>query len=1472
MAPAHLRWALVTAALVLSSGAALADCTGSPGVNILASLGQTCFAGGPYVSTDVVAGEATGAGSVLTNVSEGTSSVSFSTSAANTAAVEANAGGLVTLFASPPDIPVTVTTTGNDSIGLYATGTDELGTASQIVTQNVSVSTTGADTSAVGAASGGDVSLTGGAVTSTGLGSKGLFVSGAGSTITASGVTVTTSGNYDLVVGSSANGLFASSGGRATDTGGSINTTGIGAYAVVAESGGVITLAGTTIGTTGNGSGGLGINGVGSEVDATGVSITTTGAFNSGPVQHAYGVYNGPYGSFPSGGIAKLTDSSVSTQGAQMHGVVTDSGGATTILGGSISTAGSGAHAILSLNGGATTVGVSEAGPTTLATTGTSAAGVVAYNGGAVALIGASVTTTGEGSTGLAVNGATSSLTATGIGVTTQGGVDPATSFHADGAFNGPSGSLSSGGLLSLTNSTITTSGAGANGVSTSTGGRTTVSGGSVMTTGLETQGISVGNGGQVTMSAGSVTTSGNGSQAIEVYGAGSMLRATGVNVTTSGTIDASTGHYVVGLSLNDGAAATFSGGSITTKGASNTGVASESSAGAATSVTLADTPILTTGLGSIGMNVSGPNASITADGISITTQGNANPSTGNPAFGAYNGNNTVLGIPIGGALSLTNSTITTAGASADGVVTSAGGMTTISGGSVKTTGLEALGVIAEGGGNVTISGTAVATTGDASKGLAVFGAGSSLAASNLTVATSGTINSATGDHAYAIYNGYAAGTPYTNGGTVTLTNVTAQTTGATSSSVVTNSGGVTNISGGVVETAGQDAHTLVVTGPGSTVNLSGANTFLTLGAGAIGLYANQGGVVNATGAPKTTITTAGGVSPATGLGAYAVNADGAGSKITLGSATIMTAGASALLASDRSASGTAGTITASGTLGVLTENPAAAAVALQGNGATITATGGGLITSAGDLIEFTNATNAVATFDNFTIDNLSGDLVFADPSTATVNFNGTTAVAGLNNLLDATNGSDITLNANASTLAGAIKTDPTSTTNVNLTNGTTWAMTGSSNVTNLAVTNSVVVFAPPNEGGGFKTLTVTNYTGSGANIAMNVALGGSNSATDQIIVNGGKATGSTLLTVKNVGGLGAHTTGAGIPLVITTNGGTVARGAFALANTPLAGGFRYMLQESNNDWYLVSTPAPTLGQVQGSINQVAKAQQTQIITNRVLNSILLGATQQISSCSCSGGFASVGSFAAGAQGRWGLSDELSLIGGFSYNQWYASGISVDNAPTVAGALIYDLWKWGESRPFFEAGGALTPYEDIHYTRYYPNGLTTGVGAASAIDRNLSLFARAGWIDRFSPVDEAAVYGDFSRNWMQTGGYAEMASAVNPFPTTVSSGLDTLNVARLGGQITHLFGGNIEANVSAAVAYGFGAGAGAATSVLDFGSIAPNALPNTTWMEWGARLGYRFNDRLVVDAFVIGTAFGEVGTTVHGGVALRYAF
>jgi hypothetical protein len=92
---------------------------------------------------------------------------------------------------------------------------------------------------------------------------------------------------------------------------------------------------------------------------------------------------------------------------------------------------------------------------------------------------------------------------------------------------------------------------------------------------------------------------------------------------------------------------------------------------------------------------------------------------------------------------------------------------------------------------------------------------------------------------------------------------------------------------------------------------LSGANDIATTGDGSIGLHALNGGVIDAFG--QTTIST-GSILAATGLNAYGVNADGAGSEINLAGATITTTGpgAAGLYASDEMGTGHGGAIAVS--------------------------------------------------------------------------------------------------------------------------------------------------------------------------------------------------------------------------------------------------------------------------------------------------------------------------------------------------------------------------------------------------------------------------------------------------------------------------------------------------------------------------------------------------------------------------------
>ena len=123
--------------------------------------------------------------------------------------------------------------------------------------------------------------------------------------------------------------------------------------------------------------------------------------------------------------------------------------------------------------------------------------------------------------------------------------------------------------------------------------------------------------------------------------------------------------------------------------------------------------------------------------------------------------------------------------------------------------------------------------------------------------------------------------------------------------------------------------------------------------------------------------------------------------------------------------------------------------------------------------------------------------------------------------------------------------------------------------------------------------LTVGSYAGQGGRINLNTVLGGDASPADQLVIDGGSASGQTSLQVTNVGGLGAATPGNGILLVNAVNGATSEASAFSLGNSLEAGPYRYSLYRGSRDdsapdsWFLRSqreddsaTPPPTGGPV----------------------------------------------------------------------------------------------------------------------------------------------------------------------------------------------------------------------------------------------------------------------------------------------------
>ncbi|ELI1526983.1 autotransporter adhesin Ag43 [Escherichia coli] len=246
-------------------------------------------------------------------------------------------------------------------------------------------------------------------------------------------------------------------------------------------------------------------------------------------------------------------------------------------------------------------------------------------------------------------------------------------------------------------------------------------------------------------------------------------------------------------------------------------------------------------------------------------------------------------------------------------------------------------------------------------------------------------------------------------------------------------------------------------------------------------------------------------------------------------------------------------------------------AVSAGGKATSVTITSGGaLIADSGAIVEGINASG------KFSIDGTSGQasgLLLENGGSFTVNAGGqagnttvghrgtlTLAAGGsLSGRTQLSKGASMVLNGDVVSTgdivnAGEIRFDNQTTPNAALSRA-------------VAKSNSPVTF---------HKLTTTNLTGQGGTINMRVRLDGSN-ASDQLVINGGQATGKTWLAFTNVGNsnLGVATTGQGIRVVDAQNGATTEEGAFALSRPLQAGAFNYTLnRDSDEDWYLRSENA----------------------------------------------------------------------------------------------------------------------------------------------------------------------------------------------------------------------------------------------------------------------------------------------------------
>ncbi len=451
------------------------------------------------------------------------------------------------------------------------------------------------------------------------------------------------------------------------------------------------------------------------------------------------------------------------------------------------------------------------------------------------------------------------------------------------------------------------------------------------------------------------------------------------------------------------------------------------------------------------------------------------------------------------------------------------------------------------------------------------------------------------------------------------------------SGTLVLLNGGIAHSESGSIASDAGSVGSVIVSGPGSTWNLSTINAFAIGGGGDATLRIDNGGAVHSgqaiigwSAGSDGRVAVSGGTAVWDPLNNIYVGFDGTGDLQVQDGATVRTVGSagpgaaatvyigkngsgvgtvtvssatadiSTLSASDRIEIGSDGTGTLSIEKGGMAVAPTDTWIAIAGGSTgTLNLTGdaggrgvletgsvirgvgnatlnmdGGILRANRDEGDFLNGFSSLA---------VAGGGAWFDTNTHDVSvataFSGTSSFNKLGAGTLTLSGNSATFTGNTEIQAGTLQVDGILGGPVNVLTGARLTGTGSVGAT---VNQGTIAPGPRS---GFGTLTVTgNYVAQGGSLEIRTQLGADNSPTDKLMITGASA-GTTPVTVKNIGGTGALTQ-RGIQ-VVQVNG--VSAGQFNLANGDyvidgrpalVAGAYGYVLQQdpADGDWYLRSS------------------------------------------------------------------------------------------------------------------------------------------------------------------------------------------------------------------------------------------------------------------------------------------------------------
>jgi probable HAF family extracellular repeat protein len=301
-----------------------------------------------------------------------------------------------------------------------------------------------------------------------------------------------------------------------------------------------------------------------------------------------------------------------------------------------------------------------------------------------------------------------------------------------------------------------------------------------------------------------------------------------------------------------------------------------------------------------------------------------------------------------------------------------------------------------------------------------------------------------------------------------------------------------------------------------------------------------------------------------------------------------------------------------------------------------------------------------------------------------------------------------------------------------------------------------------------------------------------------------------------------------------------------------------------------------TYQSVEASMQQLADARFGTMAQHNGFAMPLLGGDKPMGLGNEVGVFTSFGSFSAGGHARYAFGNGFTVLGGVAYAREELDQVDIRDSVIAAAALQYvhpAAFVLG-GRPFVEAGGWIAPDASIMLARTYDNGAGLALGVGNAHADISYYYGRAGLLYAWSPADQVAVSTELGRARMEAGAYSEPLTAANPFEAHVSEGTDTMSLAKLRAQWSHRFTASIDATVWAAAVHDLHRSSDVSVLVAGFGTLSSQSgESDSTWAEYGVRVGYALSSTATVDVFANGVSGpGAIDTRIHTGAALRVRY